>query len=309
MNVRKRRVLLLGLTGLLVCGAVWRRAKSEPALASPASTQAGTRSASLEFGGRTRTYLVHVPAGHDSKTPLPLVFVLHGATQSAESAERMSGMSPKADQNHFIAVYPSGTGRLSGVPTWNAGNCCGYALANRIDDIGFFRALIEKLQRDYPVDPKRIYFTGISNGAIMSYRVACEMSDQIAAIAPVEGALNINCRPSAPVSVLIFHGTADRLGPFNGGTAPFQFGDKSRHNSVAYAVDFWVKRDSCSTPPEHQETAELHTDKYSGCQDGAAVALYAIQGGRHMWPGHPLSGNSVPATDLIWSFFAAHPKP
>jgi polyhydroxybutyrate depolymerase len=143
MNVRKRRVLLLGLTGLLVCGAVWRRAKSEPALASPASTQAGTRSASLEFGGRTRTYLVHVPAGHDSKTPLPLVFVLHGATQSAESAERMSGMSPKADQNHFIAVYPSGTGRLSGVPTWNAGNCCGYALANRIDDIGFFRALIE----------------------------------------------------------------------------------------------------------------------------------------------------------------------
>jgi len=306
MNVRKRRILLLGVIGLLVCGPVWRRANARPPLASPASTQSPTQSASLEFGGRNRTYLVHVPASHDSKAPLPLIFVLHGATQSAESAERMSGMSAKADQNHFMAVYPSGTGHL---PTWNAGNYCGYALANHVDDIGFFRALIEKLQHDYPADPKRIYFTGISNGAIMSYRVACEMSDQIAAIAPVEGALNIDCRPSAPVSVLIFHGTADRLVPFNGGAAAFQFGDKPSHNSVDYAVDFWVNRDACSPAPDHQETAEVHIDKYSGCRDGAAVALYAIQGGRHMWPGHPLSGNSVPATDLIWSFFAAHPNP
>jgi polyhydroxybutyrate depolymerase len=309
VNVRERRILLLGAIGLVVCIAVWRHANFRPAFASPAPTRAGTQSASLEFGGRTRTYLVHVSAGHDSKTPLPLVFVLHGATQSAESAERMSGMSAKADQNHFMVIYPSGTGRLSGVPTWNAGNCCGYALANHVDDIGFLRALIEKLQRDYPVDPKRIYFTGISNGAIMSYRVACEMSDQVAAIAPVEGALNIDCHPSAPVSVLIFHGTADRLVPFNGGAASFTLGDKPKHHSVAYAVDFWVKRDACSAAPEHQETPKVHIDKYTGCQDGAAVALYAIQGGRHMWPGHPLSGNSVAATDLIWSFFAAHPKP
>ena len=218
----------------------------------------------------------------------------------------MSGMSAKADQKHFIAVYPSGTGHL---PTWNSGNCCGYALENQIDDVGFFRALIQKLERDYAVDRKRIDFTGISNGAMMSYRVACELSDQVAAIAPVEGALNVECHPSAPVSVLIFHGTADHLVPFNGGSTPFHLGGKRTDTSVAQAVDFWVKRDTCSVTPKHEETAETHIDTYSGCQDGAGVALYAIQGGHHMWPGHRLSGNGVPATDLIWSFFAAHPKP
>jgi len=306
MNVRNRRTLLLGAVGLLACAMVWQCSE---ALTSPPSTEAGTQAASLEFGGRTRSYLVHVPPGYDAKTPLPLVFVLHGGTQSAGSAERMSGMSAKADQDHFIAVYPSGTGRLSGVPTWNAGNCCGYALENHIDDIGFFRALIEKLERDYAIDGKRIDFTGISNGAMMSYRVACEMSDQVAAIAPVEGALNVECHPPVPVSVLIFHGTADHLVPFNGGSTPFHLGGKRTDASVAQGVDFWVKRDACSATPKHEETEEVHIDTYSGCQDRTGVTLYAIQGGHHVWPGHALSGNSVPATDLIWSFFAAHPKP
>jgi polyhydroxybutyrate depolymerase len=183
------------------------------------------------------------------------------------------------------------------------------SIQNRVDDIGFFRTLLEKLEREYAIDRKRIYFTGISNGAMMSYRVACEMADQVAAIAPVEGALNVDCHPSAPVSVIIFHGTADHLVPFDGGSTPFQVGDKRSDNSVANAVDFWVKRNGCSIAKTHGETAEVHTDIFSGCQDGTGVALYAIQGGRHMWPGLVISGNSVPASDLIWSFFAAHPKP
>lgn len=298
MRFRRRRILLLGAIALLVCGAAWRRSLP-PVSAIPAPIQIGTHSASMEFGGQARTYLLHIPAGYDGKSPLPIVFVLHGATESNYNVENLTGMSAKADREHFIAVYPRGTGRL---PTWNAGNCCGYAMAAHVDDIGFFRALLEKLGRDYDVDRKRVYFTGISNGAIMSYRVACEMSEQVAAIAPVEGTLNIDCHPAAPVSVLIFHGTADRLVPFNGGMST------QRNSSVAYAVDFWVKRDGCSPAPAHEETAESHTDKYSGCNDDTDVARYAIQGGRHMWPGHPLSGNSVPATDLMWSFFAAHPK-
>jgi polyhydroxybutyrate depolymerase len=214
-------------------------------------------------------------------------------------------MSALADQNHFLVVYPGGTGQA---PTWNAGNCCGYALQNNVADVGFLRTLLEKLGREYAVDRRRVYFTGISNGAMMSYRVACEMSDQVAAIAAVEGALNIDCHPSVPVSVLIFHGTADHLVPFNGGSTPFQIGGKRKDNSVAYAVEFWVKRDGCSAP-QHEETAEARIDKYSECQLGTGVALYAIPGGHHMWPGLAISGNRVPATDLIWSFFAAHPKP
>jgi polyhydroxybutyrate depolymerase len=309
MNVRRRRILVLGAIVLLVLGVIWRRTGAWPAMASFGAIETGTQSASLDFGGRTRTYLLHVPPTYAAGTPLPLVFVLHGGGQSPNSAEKMSGMSAKADEKHFIAIYPSGTGRLSAMPTWNSGNCCGYAMQNNIDDVGFLRALIEKLERDYSVDRKRIYFTGISNGAMMSYRIACELSEQTAAIAPVEGALNVDCHPAARVALLIFHGTADRLVPFNGGSSPFQIGGKRDDKSVAYAVDFWVKRDGCSASPMHSETAEVHVDKYSGCQDGTGIELYAIQGGHHMWPGLAISGNSIPATDLIWSFFAAHPKP
>jgi polyhydroxybutyrate depolymerase len=301
-----QRILKLGAIGLLIFGMVWLREKPRTAPEVLASTRTGTLPASLKFGGRTRTYLVHVPPVNGAKTPLPLVFVLHGGTQSADSAEKMSGMSAKADQEHFIAVYPLSTGHL---PTWNSGNCCGYALQNNVDDVGFLRALIEHLERDYSVDRKRIFFTGISNGAMMSYRVACEMSDQVAAISPVEGALNVDCHPTEPVSVLIFHGTSDHLVPFNGGSTPFQLGGKRSDNSVANAVQFWVKRDACSTAPDHEETSTARIDTYSQCQRGAGVVLYAIQGGHHMWPGLRISGNGIPATDLIWAFFAAHPKP
>lgn len=274
-----------------------------------ASPGPGDQSGTVDIGGRTRTYFVHVPSHNDGHKPLPLVFVLHGATQSPESAERMSGMSAKADKEDFLAVYPSGTGRLSRVPTWNSGACCSYAMEHNVDDVAFLRALITKLKNQYSVDPKRIYFTGISNGGMMSYRAACDMSDEVAAIAPVEGAQDLACHPSNPVSVLVFHGTADHLVPFNGGSTPYQMGSKRSDTSVADTVAFWVKRDGCSPTPKHDETKVVHTDVYSDCKDGSAVSLYAIQGGHHMWPGLRISGNDIPATDLIWTFFEQHPKP
>jgi polyhydroxybutyrate depolymerase len=303
MENRHRRILVLGMVAL-GCFAALRAISVRRALAGSESDR--DRSGSIKVGGRTREYIVHVPRGYDGKTPLPLVFVLHGGTQSPESAERMSGMSPKADKENFIAVYPRGTGLM---PTWNSGNCCGYALREKVDDVGFLRALIEKLAHDYSVDPKRIFATGISNGGMMSYRAACEMADQIAAIAPVEGAQNVDCRPSAPVSLLVFHGTADRLVSFDGGTTKYQLGPKRTDNSVAGAVTFWVKQDGCSPAPQHEKVAEASIDAYSGCKDGTGVTLYAINGGRHMWPGHSLSGNHVAATDILWTFFSQHPKP
>jgi len=274
-----------------------------------AAPVAGSKPGTIEVGGRTRSYFVHVPLGYDGQTPMALVFVLHGGGQSPESAERMSGMSEKADKENFLAVYPSGTGRVSTMPTWNSGACCTYAMQNHVDDVAFFRALIDELKQDYTVDPKRIFATGISNGGMMSYRLACELSDEIAAIAPVEGAQDLACRPSSPVSVIVFHGTADHLVPFEGGSTPFQIGSKRSDTPVVDTVAFWVKQDGCVEGPNHDETPELHTDKYAGCKGGTAVELYAIQGGHHMWPGLRISGNSVPATDLIWSFFSQHPKP
>ncbi len=273
---------------------------------SAALPDSATVSRSIEFAGISREYLVHLPARGDSGKPRPLVFVLHGGTQSPESAERMSGMSERADREGFIAVYPRGTGKL---PTWNSGNCCAQAMQNHVNDVGFLRALIERLAEDHRIDPHRIYATGISNGAMMSYRVACELADQLAAIAPVEGALNVDCRPSAPVSVLIFHGTADRLVPYEGGSTPFQIGGRRNDTPVAEAVAFWVKRNACSPTPRQEKLAEARVDTYSGCAGGTGVQLYTIEGGRHMWPGTSISGNHVPASDLIWEFFAAHPKP
>jgi len=269
---------------------------------------AGTESKTFAFGGRTRTYLVHSPKGYDGKTPLALVLVLHGAVQGATNVQRMSGMSAKADKEKFLVAYPNGTSRSGLAPTWNAGACCGYAQTNNVDDVGFLRALIDQLEHDYPVDPKRIFVTGISNGGMMSYRLACELADRIAAIAPVEGAQDIDCRPSGPVSVLIFHGTADILVPYNGGTTPFQIGPKRTDTPVGSTVAFWVNQDGCSKTPRGEQTNQQRIDTYTGCKDATGVALYTIRGGHHMWPGMRLSRNDVPATDIMWAFFATHPK-
>jgi polyhydroxybutyrate depolymerase len=269
---------------------------------------AGTESKTLVFGGRTRRYFVHPPKGYDGKTPLPLVLVLHGALQGAINVERMSGMSAEADKENFLVAYPNGTSGSGLAPTWNAGACCGYAMIHKVDDVGFLRALIDRLEHGYTVDPKRIFVTGISNGGMMSYRLACELADRVAAIAPVEGAQDLECRPSGPVSVLIFHGTADLLVPYKGGRTPFQIGPKRTDAPVSSTVAFWVKQDGCSTTPKREETAQVRIDTYSDCKDGAGVALYTIPGGHHWWPGKRLSRNDVPATDIMWSFFAAHPK-
>lgn len=289
--------ILIGLTAAVILRIFQARAAG-----------LGDRSDTIEVGGRTRSYFVHVPPQYDGKTAVPLVLVLHGATQSAASAERVSGMSAKADMENFLVAYPTGTSRLGFAPTWNAGNCCAYAQQNNVDDVGFFRALVNKLKNDYTIDAKRVYATGISNGGMMSYRLACELSDQVAAVAPVEGAQDVTCNPASPVSVIIFHGTADRLVPFNGGTTPFQIGSRRSDTSVADTVAFWVKQDGCSATPQEGEVKEAHFYAYSGCRNGTGVALYAIQGGHHMCPGARLSHNNVPATDIMWSFFVQHPK-
>ncbi len=288
-------LLALGLFTGLACHRFEARA-----------AEAGSRSGTLDFGGLHRQYFVHVPPAYDGKTPLPLVLVLHGATQTPEGIERMSGMSAAADKEAFLAVYPRGTGR---VLTWNSGACCGYAMENHVDDTGFLGALIDKLERDYVVDRRRVFATGISNGGMMSYRLACELADKVAAIAPVEGAQDLACHPSNGVSVIVFHGTDDHLVPFDGGSTPFQVGSRRSDTSVPSTVAFWVKQDGCTPTPQREVSAAVHAEIYAGCRDGAGVALYAIQGGHHIWPGTRFSGNDVPATSLMWSFFAKHPKP
>ncbi len=280
---------------------------------------------SLFYNGVKRTYELHLPNGHDGKKPLPLVIVLHGGGAPVGSAERMSRMSPKADKEGFIVVYPNGTGPFpEKFLTWDAWNCCGPAVKSQVDDVGFIRTLIEKLEKEYAIDPKRIYATGLSNGAMMTYRLGCELSDKIAAIAPVAGALNNdNPHPTDPVSVIIFHGTADEHVLYNGGI-PKKSWERSidptrirTDKPVSYAISFWVKHNQCSGVPKKEEAGHIIHETYSGGKNGTAVELYTIVGQGHAWPGgrdglyyanvNPPT-QEISATDIMWDFFARHPK-
>ena len=163
----------------------------------------------LIVGGVSRSYIVHAPKGHDLKSPLPVVLALHGATMNGPMMASFSGLNRKADEAGFLAVYPSGTGKNSSF-FWNGGS--GPAAQNKVDDVAFIDALLDDLRRAYPVDAKRVYATGMSNGAMMAYRLAAELSGRIAAIAPVSGTVATEIgQPKRPVSVLHFHGTSDEL--------------------------------------------------------------------------------------------------
>ncbi len=324
-----RRALLAGLFLLLAgCGGLPETLADTPsdvtataATERPAASRmlSGDYERAIQSDGRTRTYIVHLPPVYDSVTPLPLVVVLHGGGGNAAGTEKQTGMSAKADQAGFIAVYPNGTGPLDDrLLTWNTWNCCGYAEQRNVDDVAFIRALVAQLARDERIDPARIFATGLSNGGMMSYRLACEAADLFAAIAPVSGALNTDaCAPAQPVSVIAFHGTADQNVPYNGGRGTKSFpGTRPNRDDqpVSYAIGFWTAFDQCDPTPQRTQTGSIARDDYTGAS-GTAVTLVTINGGGHAWPGGQRLAafldaptQEISATDAIWDFFAQHPK-
>ena len=289
----------------------------------PASAQsAGDVERSIRMSGFTRTYVVHFPAGRPASRPLPLVVVFHGGGGNARNAARMTGMSARADREGFIVAYPNGTGPFqNGLLTWNTWVCCGTAHQLHVDDVAFVRAMVQAITGEYLVDRKRIYATGMSNGGMMAYRLGCEAADLFAAIAPVAGALDTeSCKPSAPVSAIIFHGEADKHVPYQGGkpTATIDRRHPRVDNPVSYAVDVFTRANGCALQPTRTKTGHVRHDVYSTCKNATAVELYSIEGQGHAWPGGQKglrAGNVDPptteisATNLMWDFFKAHPKP
>jgi len=290
-----------------------------PSLKSEAfPTTPGDHKLTIVSNGRTRHYLLHLPPSFNSEQATPLVIVLHGGGGNGENAAKMSRMSKKADEEGFVAVYPYGTGRFKQrLLTWNAGNCCGWALDNKTDDVDFIRSLLDTLVTHYPIDPKRVYATGISNGGMMLYVLACALSDKIAAIAPVAGAMNHpECKPAHPVSVIIFHGTEDEHVLYGGG-APLKRADPNPRidNPVSFAVSFWIRQNKCSTRPIREEHGNVIRETYSGGDGRSAVVLYTIRAGKHAWPGGERGSifgdeptEELSATDAMWEFFKTHPK-
>jgi len=290
-------------------------------LAAEPQLTPGDHTRTISHQDRERTYVVHVPPSYDGSKPTPVVLALHGGGTDAASMIRFSGLSDKADKAGFLAVYPNGTGRLPRMLTFNGGNCCAYAMWNNVDDVGFVRALLDDLGTVANVDARRVYATGMSNGAIMAYRLASELADRIAAIAPVGGPMGTKtCSPKRPVPVMHFHGTADQFAPFQGGK-----GEKSRAGtdffSVEHSIAAWVEADGCPKTPAIADLPDAADDgmtvtrkTYGPGREGSEVILIAIQGGGHTWPGRePLlkflgpSTKDISANDLMWEFFERHP--
>ncbi len=284
-----------------------------------ARTQASIVHGSLSWQGRERTYRLYVPGGYDAAAAAPLVFVLHGGGGTGDGIARGTGFDAQAESGGFLAVYPDATSPAGGTPEWDDGRPEGSLPSTHgVDDAGFIGALLDRLESDYAVDSNRVYATGISNGAMMSYRLACELADRIAAVAPVSGTLTLaGCSPSRPVSVIHFHGTADTYVPYQGGRG-FNRTPRFELASVPQVIGFWAATDGCASDPEvvslPSTTDPVTRESYTGCTAGSAVTLYIITGGLHAWPGglgNAATGGvptrAVSATPLIWEFFQAHP--
>jgi polyhydroxybutyrate depolymerase len=273
-----------------------------PTFTYPSTIVSGDFERSVDVAGGQRTYLLHVPPGLMGRTAVPVVFVFHGFTMNPKLQLALSDFNPLADTDRFLVVYPAGTGPAQAL-SWNAGTCCGAASAGNVDEPGFVRAILADLGKTLPLDGRRIYAAGFSNGAFLAYRLACEMSETFAAIAPLAGDVtSLPCAPAERVSVVHFHGMADPSIPY----ADDDLGDAwTSRWSVLGSVAFWAAFDGCSAEPQVEQDGVAAHSMYTGCGDGTGVELYVLKGVGHAWP----PAEVFPATRTIWNFFAAHPKP
>ena len=290
--------------------------------AMSAAANAGSIDRRIDVHGQARTYALHVPAGASDSKPAPLVIALHGGLGQGRSMEALSGFSQLADHEGFLVAYPDGLLRR-----WRDGRTMPKGmLADNADDVGFISALIDDAAKLHAVDPKRIFATGISNGAIFSHTLAQKLSERIAAIAPVAGGIAspvaADFLPASPVSVLIINGREDPLVPYDGGAVGRTHGSIV---SSARALHLWLEADGLRGEPLVRDVAPKRTgdcseqwQTWSGGRGGSAVTLISLGGGGHTWPGgtqylpKAIVGAVCPeldATRVIWEFFRQHPKP
>ncbi len=313
-----------------VCIAVFAclGAAAPPALA----LAPGNHALRVSVGSLERHYLVHVPpAGKAKPAGKPaLVLNFHGGGAHARAHQRYVRMDALADRERFLVAYPDGTGPLQGMLlTWNGGACCGPAAAAQTDDVGFVRALLDDLAQRHPYDRTRVYATGLSNGAMMSYRLAVELSDRIAAIAPVAGSMVVqHFTPARPVPVMHIHSMDDAIALYQGGLAsPFPLANsRVLHPPVEERLGEWARANGCGATPEATARREwiaaggaLHSATlyaYPGCR--AETLLWKLTGAGHVWPGGVLDylplllgpgTRVIDANQEMWRFFSRHRLP
>lgn len=277
---------------------------------------------SFDFGGKKRSYEFHVPKSYSAGKPAALIIALHGGGGDADimSRDDYYGLITKSERAGFIVAFPSGVGRFrSGIlATWNAGECCGRARDKNIDDVGFIKAVVERISAQTSIDPARVFAIGMSNGGMMAYRLACDASDVFRGIMSVAGTDNTNeCHPARPVAVLHIHARNDDKVLFNGGA-----GDAFRRNkgvvndftSVPDTITKWVALDHAEPTPRRVLTIPgASCDLHAAQSGGAPVELCVTDTGGHSWPGGKKKARRAAATpsqainadDVMWDFFSS----
>jgi polyhydroxybutyrate depolymerase len=276
--------------------------------------QPGDYTRRVKVNGLVRAYVIHISFPYDPAQPVPVILAFHGGFGTPAIFRDVTRLDARAGPAGFFVVYPEAYKR-----SWNAGDCCGPAQSEGVDDVAFVRALLHDLASIMTVDPRRIFATGSSNGAMFVYRLACELSDQIAAVATSAGAMALPdgaCRPTRPVPVLHFHGLADEYAPFNGG--PSKYRPAGVRRSVPGTTALWLRRDGCTdeTRVTYQRGAATCTT-HPNCQGEAEVTLCAIARMGHQWPGGKVSfprafgpgTTDIAASDMLVTFFQHHPMP
>lgn len=295
------------------------------ASAAAAAPEPGDHRFELRSGGGLRSYIVHLPVQRSARPALVLNF--HGGGGNARQYQAYVQMDRLAEREGFLVAYPNGSGLLrERLLTWNAGGCCGYAMRNNVDDVGFVRALLDDLAMRVAFDRARVYATGLSNGAMMSYRLAVELPDVIAAIAPVAGAMMLGAEvPSQAKPVLHMHSVDDHRARYAGGLGErFPFTNvRVLHPSVEARLALWAQANGCEDvlqPAGEREWADaagrLHTAtllRYRGCR--VETALWRLRAAGHVWPGGELDyfpsllgpgTRVIDANEEMWRFFRRH---
>ena len=285
----------------------------------------GEHSLKLRHDGLERKALVHVPAGYRAGQPMPLVLAFHGGGGHAEymADDERYGLISAAERHGFIVAFPNGYSKLPGgrFATWNAGGCCGDARDRQVDDVGFVRVLVRRLQAQLSIDARRIYATGMSNGGMMSHRLACDAADLFAAVAAVAGTdATSRCQPSRPIAVLHIHARDDSHVLFDGGAGKDAFRDRSQvmdFVSVPETMARWSQRDQCRAEPRRVlDKPGAYCDRWEPCASGAELQLCVTETGGHSWPGaektrrgKPGASQAIDADETIWEFFSRHRLP
>lgn len=274
-----------------------------------------TRHLNVSYNGFQRSYRLHVPVRWDLSKKLPLVVVIHGAFETARSMEKQTGFSDLSDSENFFVLYPNGIGIFGWLQHWNAGHCCGKAVSDKVDDVGFIKMAIEDACRIVNVDRRRIYMVGFSNGGMLTHRFGSEHSKMLAAIAPLAASIGGRSGPEVPLwqvtatdshlPVIIFHGLKDKAVPYEGGPVGEKPGGRE-YISVADSTEFWLQHNRCAPRAEvvslYQGSVVRKT--WRDCRGNVQVQLHTLNNWGHVWPG-PYFTDALPADHLLHGYDAA----